>query len=302
MRSPRYAPARRPCPRAGVRGRGAGARGVSVALAPGGASPGGRTRRGRRYRVRPRDPAPTRPRRPDPVRRPRARPVRPRRSLPAPPGAVFRRGGRLARPHGPRRHPAGAGRAARPGTAIRASRGAAGTAAPDEPAARRPMGTVTRPRPARGRPPRSAGRPAPRPWPEPPPPPRPGADGPDRHRPRRRPRPAVITGRHDQATPHARASRRRRGARVRLRLPSCEISPHPPGSDEPAPSTTGRHGAPGVSWHTGGSASATHGGDGSGTAAELSAIGALSYDTYARAPAPAPHGDGTPRGPAGTRA
>lgn len=89
------------------------------------------------------------------------------------------------------------------------------------------------------------------------------------------------------------------------RLRKGEISPRHRRLRKPVPTTTGRHGAPGVSWHTGSARRTARGPPTtghSGNLRELSAIGALSYDTYARAAAPVSCRGGAPRGPAGTRA
>ncbi|NHI06897.1 hypothetical protein STPH2_2260 [Streptomyces sp. KO7888] len=88
---------------------------------------------------------------------------------------------------------------------------------------------------------------------------------------------------------------------ARPMLPGSEISPGCRGSGKPGPSTTGRHGEPGVSWHTGG-VRAHCTGPWNRARRQHSAIGALSYDTYARAAALVSRGGDTSRGPACTRA
>lgn len=85
-------------------------------------------------------------------------------------------------------------------------------------------------------------------------------------------------------------------------LPECEFLPLARATPKPSPRSTGRRVEGGVSWHDGGSASAPRGGEAIGRRGNSRLIGALTYDTYARAAAPSSHRPRPSRGPAGTRA
>lgn len=115
-----------------------------------------------------------------------------------------------------------------------------------------------------------------------------------------RPSPGTFTPRHRWPEPSHR--RPRRGRAGGPRLPECEFLPLARATTKQPPPSTGRHDECGVTWHTGAVRAHCTGAREMGTAATSRLIGALTYDTYARAAAPVSHGARPARRPAGTRA
>ena len=115
-------------------------------------------------------------------------------------------------------------------------------------------------------------------------------------------RPATSHSRFRRPWPESAYGCLRHGGSDGPGLPECEFLPLAQATTKPPPHPTGRHDEGGVSWHTGGVRGALHGGQGIGHCGNSRLIGALTYDTYARAAAPASHGGRPPCGPSCTRA
>lgn len=118
----------------------------------------------------------------------------------------------------------------------------------------------------------------------------------------RPPPPALRSGHPSRAVRDHRFVDLGRNHPVSPGLPECEFLPLARATPKPSPRSTGRRVEGGVSWHDGGSASAPRGGEAIGRRGNSRLIGALTYDTYARAAAPSSHRPRPSRGPAGTRA